>query len=102
MQGDYTFIPLDELLGFIVDQHFPNAAKRRDLHTKIRETREQLRNTGKEFQVTMGRIGTLYLTCKNPVCAAQMMSDVKAGAYISHVQTAVTLVGQKHSPLWCR
>src|SRR5262249_20836341 len=74
----YAFIPLDELLGFIVDKHFPDPQQRRDLHAKIRDSREQLRNTGEEFQATMGRLGTLNRTCKNPLCASQMRTDVKA------------------------
>jgi hypothetical protein len=32
LSGDRAFIPIDELLGYIVDRQFPDASQRRELH----------------------------------------------------------------------
>jgi hypothetical protein len=76
--GDEVFIPIDELLGFIIDRHFTDANERRRLHAEIRDARKRWDELGKDYEATVGRVGTLYLVCKNPDCAAQMMSDKKA------------------------
>jgi hypothetical protein len=78
IHGEYAFIPLDELLSYIVDHHFPDAGERRKLHTNIRNARRSGNDLGKDEAVRVGRVGTLYFVCKNPGCAAQMMSDKKA------------------------
>jgi hypothetical protein len=76
--GDHVFVPIDELLGYIVDRHFAEATERRRLHASIRDTRNHWEETGRDYEATVGHIGTLYLVCKNPACAAQLMTDQKA------------------------
>jgi hypothetical protein len=78
IHGDHAFIPLDELLSYIVDHHFTDSGERRRLHASIRDARQPGKELGKDYAVTIGKVGTLYLVCKNPDCAAQMMSDKKA------------------------
>jgi RNase P subunit RPR2 len=78
IHGDLARLPLDELLGYIVDRNFADANERWRLHASIREARQRLDEIGKRYEVTIGKTGTLYLVCKNPNCAAQMMSDKKA------------------------
>ena len=78
IHGEHAFIPLDELLSYIVDHHFNDACERKRLLAGIREVRRPGNERGKVEAVTVGRVGTLYLVCKNPNCAAQMMSDTKA------------------------
>jgi hypothetical protein len=78
IHGDLARLPLDELLGYIVDRHFTEASERQRLHASIRDERQRLDELGKRYEVTIGRVGTLYLVCKNPDCATQMMSDKKA------------------------
>lgn len=78
IHGDHAFLPLDELLSYIVDHHFTDASERRRLHASIREARWPGNEHGKDYAITVGKVGTLYLICKNPNCAAQMMSDTNA------------------------
>lgn len=70
--GTQAFIPMDELLGYIIDQHFIEPDQRRQLHAKVREAREMLRRLGTAYEVTAGRMGMLYLICKNPDCQATL------------------------------
>lgn len=78
LTGDQAFFPIDELLGFIVDRHFATPDVRRRLHTTIRDARERLGEQVRDYVAAIGRVGTLYLICKNPGCNAQMMSDRQA------------------------
>jgi hypothetical protein len=78
LHGDHAFIPLDELLGYIVDQHFTDASERQRLHACIRVARQPRDELGKDYTVIVGRVGTLYLVCKDPCCGNQMMTDKKA------------------------
>ena len=78
IHGDHAYLPLDELLRYIVDHHFTDASDRRRLLASIREARRPGNERGKDYAITVGRVGTLYLVCKNPNCAAQMMSDTRA------------------------
>ncbi|MCI0333794.1 MAG: hypothetical protein L0228_11300 [Planctomycetes bacterium] len=71
--GDIVIIHLDELLGYIVDNHFPDAEQRRELHGRIREVRLSGRFGNPRGQVIRGRRGTLYLTCKS--CGAEMETE---------------------------
>jgi hypothetical protein len=80
LNGDYASMPIDELLGFIVDCHFNEAHERRRLHGAIRDARQRLGEHVREYVAAIGRVGSLYLVCKNPVCKAQMVSDRKATA----------------------
>src|SRR5437879_694706 len=70
---DLAFIPIDELVGYIIDQHFQNPANRNELHSELRKIRTLLR---KRYEATKGRIGALYLVCKN--CSAVFESDQQA------------------------
>lgn len=76
--GDEVFIPIDEVLGFIVDRHFTDANQRRRLHAEIRDVRRRWGELGKDYEATVGRVGSLYLVCKNPSCNNQMMTEQKA------------------------
>lgn len=78
IHGDHVFLPLDELLGYIVDRHFTDANERRRLHASIRDARQVGSECDKDYEITMGRVGTLYFVCKNPDCGAVMTSDRKA------------------------
>ena len=76
--GGEVFIPIDEVLGFIIDRHFTDANERRRLHTQIRDVRRRWGELGKDYEATVGRVGILYLVCKNPSCNNQMMTEQKA------------------------
>jgi hypothetical protein len=76
--GGEVFVPIDELLSYIVDRHFRDASERQRLHASIPTARQRWSELGREYEASVGRVGTLYLICKNPDCAAQMMSDKKA------------------------
>jgi len=65
---DNAFIPIDELLGYIIGQHFSDADERRDLHASVRKTRQQWGELNRDYEATIGRVGSLYLICKNPEC----------------------------------
>jgi hypothetical protein len=80
LDGDYSFLPIDELLGFIVDRHFAESNGRRQLHAAIRDARQRLGELVREYVASIGRVGSLYLICKNPACKTQMMTDRKATA----------------------
>lgn len=75
---DTPFIPLGELLDYIIEQHFPDAEKRRQLHAKFKEARKRIGTGGGVFDATVGRIGTLHLQCKNAACAVLMQTPYKA------------------------
>jgi hypothetical protein len=64
----HAFVPLDELVGYIIDQHFTEPAKRQELHGRLLALRKHWNETGKEYQVMAGRVGYLWLKCKNPNC----------------------------------
>ena len=70
--GDRAFFPIDELLGYIVDRHFADADKRRELHATIRDTRRRWAELGRHYALTVGRRGTFFITCKNPDCRAEL------------------------------
>lgn len=74
-RGAHIFIPIDELLGYIVEQHFADADDQFRLLATIRDVRHHWEETGRDYEATVGRIGTLYLVCKTPACAAQLVTD---------------------------
>jgi hypothetical protein len=76
--GDRACLPIVELLEFIIDRHFADPEKRLELHTAIRETRRRWSELGKDYKMTVGRRGTLYLTCKNPTCSAELETEHQA------------------------
>ena len=75
MCGDRAFIPIDELLGYIIDRHFPDANMRRELHANVRETRRRWAELNRDYEIAVGRMGTLWLTCKNPACEAELKTE---------------------------
>lgn len=77
-QGEQILLPVDELLGYIVDRHFAVAEKRRELHTAIRETRRRWGELDRDYEVTVGRVGRLWLTCKNPACRVELETNHQA------------------------
>jgi hypothetical protein len=62
------FIPICELLDYIIDRHFHDPAKRHELHTQARNIRQRWGEVGYEYQAMAGRVGRLWLKCKNPDC----------------------------------
>jgi hypothetical protein len=73
--GEKAYLPIDELLGYIIDRHFTDHDERRRLHAAVRDTRNRRRDYGPDYGVNIGRLGTLCLTCKNPTCHAIMETD---------------------------
>jgi hypothetical protein len=67
-----AFIPICELLDYIIDQHFQDPAKRRELHAEAREIRNRWGEIGYQYEAMGGRVGRLWLKCKNPNCDASM------------------------------
>jgi hypothetical protein len=78
VDSDRVFLPLDELLGYIIDAHFTDADKRRELHTEVRNLRTRLAEAGGEYKVSIGRSGQLWLKCKNPVCDVSLETSQRA------------------------
>jgi hypothetical protein len=76
--NDRAFLPLDELLGFIIDQHFEDPEERGQLHVKLRRFKQRF--TDRCYGVTVGKVGTLYLKCKNPNCDVFMETSHRATA----------------------
>jgi hypothetical protein len=76
--SDHVFLPMDELLGYIIDAHFTDAHKRRELHAELRDTRNRLAESGGEYKVSMGRVGLLWLKCKNPACDGSLETAQRA------------------------
>jgi hypothetical protein len=75
---DRAFIPICELLDYIIDQHFQNPAKRRELHAKSREIRDQWDEIGYQYEAMAARVGNLWLKCKNPNCDVSMETAQQA------------------------
>lgn len=69
---DNAFIPIDELLGYIIDQHFAGSDERSRLHADVREDRKRWGLLHREYEATIGRAGSLSLVCKNPDCGATL------------------------------
>src|SRR5262245_88397 len=63
--GNRAFIPIRELLDYIIDQHFQNAAKRRELHALAYDFRKRWGEVGYQYEAMAGRVGNLWLKCKN-------------------------------------
>jgi len=71
-------VPIVELVDYIIDEHFPEAEKRRQLHAEFRNLRKQWEAEGRSYTAIAGRVGTLYLQCKNAACAVLMETPYKA------------------------
>src|SRR4051812_85510 len=67
-----AFIPICELVDYIIDTHFEDATKRRELHAEARSIWKQWEEVGCEYEAMAGRVGRLWLTCKNPDCDVSM------------------------------
>jgi hypothetical protein len=76
--SDHVFLPMDELLGYIIDAHFTDANKRRELHAAERDIRMRLAESGGDYKVSMGRVGLLWLKCKNPACDVSLETTQRA------------------------
>jgi hypothetical protein len=59
--GDWGFIPIDELAGYIIDRHFSDEGKRHELHAQLREIRNRWGEVGYQYEVMAGRVGRLWL-----------------------------------------
>ena len=73
--GDVLVFPMDELLRYIVDRHFADAATRCRLRNDIADARRQWGSLHREYRVTLGRRGPLFLTCKNPDCRSELQTQ---------------------------
>jgi hypothetical protein len=80
--GGRAFVPVDELLGYIIDQHFGQAEKRHQLHAKLRDAKNRVGSDHRGQDVVVGKLGTYYLQCKNPACNALMETPHKGTAGI--------------------
>jgi hypothetical protein len=99
--GEQAFIPIDELVGYIVDQHFDDADTRRRLHDQLRDIRKSWADQGYRYSVMAGRVGRLWIKCKNPNCDASLESAQEAieGQTIHCPASLVTcpVCGETHS-----
>jgi hypothetical protein len=67
-----TFVPIYELLDYIIEHHFTDPAKRRELHAEAHDFRKRWGEVGYQYEAMGGRVGNLWLKCKNPNCDAPM------------------------------
>jgi hypothetical protein len=100
--GERALLPLDELLGYIIDQHFEDASKRRQLQMQLRDDRKQLVELAREYEVTAGKVGTYYLKCKNPNCDVFIETSHKgtAGIIVTCPPSSVNCPVCGHSDLY--
>jgi hypothetical protein len=77
-EGELAYIPIDELVAYLIDEHFTDAAKRRDLYAQLRDIRKRWRELGKQYRVSVRRIGALRIKCKHPGCANYFQTDQQA------------------------
>jgi hypothetical protein len=73
-----TFVPICELLDYVIDQHFHDPDKRRALHTDARTIRQKWGEVGYRYEAMAGRVCRLWLKCKNPDCDASMETSQEA------------------------
>jgi hypothetical protein len=73
-----AFTPIFELPDYIVDRHFQDADKRRQLHTQVRDLRQRWDVIGYQYEAMTGRVGKLWIKCKNPACDVSMGSSQQA------------------------
>jgi hypothetical protein len=66
------FIPICELLDYVIDQHFEDPKKRRELHAEAYDIRKRWGEVGYQYEAMGGRVGNLWLKCKNPSCDVSM------------------------------
>lgn len=71
--GERVFMPIDQLLGYIVERHFGDPAERRRLYESIRDARLHWENCGRDYGASIARRGKLYLTCTS--CQAELESS---------------------------
>jgi hypothetical protein len=73
------FLPIDEILGYVIDQHFSDPSMRRELHLAARQTWRRLAEQSGQCNVVMaGRSGLLWLQCKNPSCGVWLETSQRA------------------------
>jgi hypothetical protein len=101
---DKVFIPIDELLGYIIDQHFTDSEKLRHLHEQLRGAKRRINDTGHEFEAIVGKVGRLYLKCKNPNCDALIETSHRAtqGQTVHCPPTCVTCPACGHADTYDR
>jgi hypothetical protein len=78
--SDRTYVPICELLDYIIDAHFAEPVKRRELHSEARDIKERWGEIGYEYQAMSASVGNLWLKCKNPSCDASMETAQQAVA----------------------
>ena len=52
-----AFIPICELLDYIIDEHFEDAVKRQELHAQARDIRQHWEEVGYQYEAMAGRVG---------------------------------------------
>jgi hypothetical protein len=57
--GDRAFIPIFELLDYIIERHFHEGSKRRELHALARDIRQRWGEIGYHYEAMAGRVGRL-------------------------------------------
>jgi hypothetical protein len=73
-----TVVPICELLDYIIDRHFQNPEKRSALHADATTMRQHWDEVGYQYGAMAGRVGRLWLKCKNPNCDASMETSQEA------------------------
>jgi hypothetical protein len=96
-----AFIPIDELVGYIIDEYFDDAVIRRKTHDQLREIRNGWADEGYQYTVMAGRVGRLWIKCKNPNCDASLESAQEAvGGQTIHCPASLVncpVCGEPHS-----
>jgi len=78
LDDNRAFIPTWQLLDYVIDMHFEDPVKRRLLHTQARDIRKRWNQIRHEDEAMAGRVGNLWLKCKNPRCDASMETNQQA------------------------
>jgi hypothetical protein len=72
------FIPICELLDYVIEQHFDDHGRRHALHAEAHAIRKRWGEVGYQYEAMSGRVGNLWLKCKSPDCDAAMETAQQA------------------------
>jgi hypothetical protein len=100
--GENVFIPIDELLGYIIDHHLADSVERQQLHASVRDDRSRWAELHRDYEATIGRAGKLYLICKSCEAALETHHTAVEGQTIECPACSVTCpaCGQSHYLRW--
>jgi hypothetical protein len=101
-QDDRPIVPIDQFVGYIIDQHFTDATQRNELHAHFRKLSRIWNQPDNKFDVLSGRVGRLWLKCKNPTCDASLETsqEVVEGQVIQCPPSAVTCPVCGHTDMY--